>query len=190
MLESGGEGARRRSAGESKPRRPRAAAASSSFSGPHASAGPYEDEDGTRYVVRLERVPGGVRLAEWAGSQLRVRAPVLDIDDLHRLVAATEGVLAEADARALASALATEADRDREAGAGVSGGRSGDFREELRVEPFDGHRVRIGRWLQRPGAGWELREAAPMLPASRFADALADAASAGLLGGRASESPG
>ena len=72
------------------------------------SAGPYEDEDGTGYVVRLERVPGGVRLAEWAGSELRRRAPVLRAADVAPLAAGAEGVLSEGDARALAGALGQE----------------------------------------------------------------------------------
>jgi hypothetical protein len=133
-------------------------------------------------MVRLERVPGGVRLAEWAGSQLRVRAPVLPAQDLPGLLAGAEGVLAEPDARRLAEAARAEPDPDRRPEAGVSRGRSGDFREELRVEPVEGERLRIGRWLERPGSGWELRDAAPMLPAARYAEAVADAARQGLLG--------
>src|SRR5687767_5616074 len=51
-----------------------------SFSGPHVSAGPYERdtrEPGTgedRYEVRLEKVPGGVRLAQWSRGSLERRA--------------------------------------------------------------------------------------------------------------------
>ncbi len=146
------------------------------------SAGPFEDADGERYTVRLERVPGGVRLAEWAGSQLRPRAPVLALDDLTGLVLGAQGVLADRDAEALAAALRTES---REAqsgiGAGVSRGRTGDFRDELRVEPVEGRRVRVARWVLRPGTGWELQDAPPMLPAKRYAEALGGAVRNGLV---------
>jgi hypothetical protein len=177
---------RRAATGEPRAKRSREGAASPAFSGPHASAGPYEDEDGERYVVRLERVPGGVRLAEWAGSQLRVRAPVLPAGDLPELVSGATGVLTDSDAGLLAEAIACEPFPGREP-VGVSRGRSGDFREELRVEPATDGRVRVGRWVQRPGAGWELRDAAPMLPAARFAEALRGAAQAGLIGSGASD---
>jgi hypothetical protein len=133
--------------------------------GPYAAAGPYED-DGTTYEVRLERVPGGLRLAEWAGDELRRRAPMLPADDLAGLVAgaAEKGLLEEGD---LARIAAGGGDR-------VSKGRSGELREELRVEVLEDGRVRIGRWLYRPGTReWELQEAPPMLPAARYAEALA-----------------
>ena len=64
MLES-----RSATATRSKPaKRPKPSAATKApaFSGPHSAAGPYEHDD-VRYLVRLEKVPGGVRLAEWAG---------------------------------------------------------------------------------------------------------------------------
>jgi hypothetical protein len=171
---SSGGGSSRRSAAEKK--------AAGAFSGPHVSAGPFEDPDGVRYTVRLERVPGGVRLAEWSGSQLRARAPVLATDDLTTLVAGADGVLAAHDAEALAGALRTEPQGGAfGAHAGVSRGRAGDFREELRVEPLDGRRVRVARWVLRPGAGWELQDAPPMLPAKRYAEALADAVGKGLM---------
>ena len=53
------------------------------------------------------------------------------------------------------------------------------MREELRVEPLDAGRLRIARWIMRPGRGWELQEAPVMLPARRFAEALASGAAAG-----------
>ena len=86
--------------------------------------------------------------------------------DLAKLVtaAAEKGLLGEGD-------LARIATGDGEP---VSRGRSGELREELRVETLDGDRLRIGRWLYRPGTGeWELQHAAPMLPAARYAEALA-----------------
>ena len=55
---------------------------------------------------------------------------------------------------------------------GVSAGRSGDMREELRAEVGDDGMLRIGRWLYRPNQGWELQEAPVMLPAKRLAEAL------------------
>lgn len=133
--------------------------------GPYAAAGPYED-DGHSYEVRLERVPGGLRMAEWAGDELRRRAPVLAAGDLGALVAgaAEKGLLGEGDLARIAAG----------GGDPVSRGRSGEMREELRVELLEGGRLRIGRWLYRPGTNqWELQEAPPMLPAARYAEALA-----------------
>jgi hypothetical protein len=140
------------------------------FTGPYASAGPYEREDGTRYEVRLERVPGGLRLAQWSGGSMQKAAPVLSAADLPGMLATTRerSLLAERDQEALERALPGAF-----AGAGVSAGRSGDMREELRVEAGDDGMVRIGRWLYRPNQGWELQEAPVMLPAKRFAEALA-----------------
>lgn len=155
--------------------------------GPHATAGPYDREDGERYEVRLERVPGGVRLGSWSSAALERRAPVLRLDDLAGLVldADERELLSERDRIALREALAAE---QKPAGApaaatfGASPGRSGDLSDELRVERLDGERVRIARWLYRPGPGeWELQEAAPMLPAARFAEALASAVRDGVL---------
>ena len=132
--------------------------------GPYAAAGPYED-DGTSYEVRLERVPGGLRLAEWADGQLRRRAPVLATQDVQALVAgaAEKGLLGEGELARIAAG-----------GEPVSPGRSGELRDELRLESLEGGRVRIGRWLYRPGTReWELQEAPPMLPAGRYAEAFA-----------------
>ena len=146
------------------------------FTGPYASAGPYEDDEGDRYDVRLEKVPGGVRLAEWAAGQIRRRAPVLGADDLRAMIhdVRERAVLPERDADALAEAVTAPGEGD-----GSSRGRSGDMQEELRVERLDGDRVRIGRWILRPGAGWELQEAPVMLPADRYAEAIRGAALVG-----------
>lgn len=174
----------------SKGRTPEQKRAAGAFSGPHASAGPFEDAERGRYTVRLERVPGGVRLGEWSGSQLQARAPVVRPTDLAALVTGAEGVLAPRDAEAMGAALRTPpAQAAAQPGAGVSRGRSGDFREELRVEALANGRLRVARWVLRPGAGWELQDAPPMLPARRYAEALADAAAKGLLAG-ASEHAG
>jgi hypothetical protein len=142
------------------------------FSGPHVTAGPYE-RDGGSYEVRLERVPGGVRLAEWSGGRLERRAPELPAADLATLVgSAVDGdLLSSRDAEALREAMRAEPATGADAAA-ASPGRSGDMREELRVERLDAGRVRVGRWLLYPSRGWELQHAAPMLPAARYAEAL------------------
>jgi hypothetical protein len=129
------------------------------YQGPYAAAGPYEDE-GQHYEVRLERVPGGLRLAEWQAGSLRKRAPVLGAADLLTLVeqaAQRELLPSVPDLRPW----------------GSSPGRTGELRDELRVEPLEGDRVRIARWILRPNFGWELQEAPVMLPAARYVEALA-----------------
>jgi hypothetical protein len=138
--------------------------------GPYASAGPYEREGGTRYEVRLEKVPGGVRLAQWSGGSIEKAAPVLAAEDLPRMLATTRerSLLPERDQDALDGALSP----GEPAGVGISAGRSGDFRDELRAEVGDDGMLRIARWLYRPNQGWELQEAPVMLPAKRLAEAL------------------
>ena len=59
---------------------------------------------------------------------------------------------------------------------GASPGRSGELRDELRVERLDDERLRIARWIMRPNRGWELQEAPVLLPAERFVGALEAAA--------------
>ena len=148
------------------------------FRGPYATAGPY-DRDGEAVEVRLEKVPGGVRLAEWSRGSLQRRAPVLPADDLRGLVAQAREreVLPERDLGRLESALGEAAGAT--AGWGASAGRAGDLREELRVEAVGDGSVRIARWILRPHADWELQDAPPMLPVARFAEALAAAVRAG-----------
>ena len=101
----------------------KAPAGARKVSGQYGAAGPYEDLEVSRYEVRLERVPGGLRLAEWvlATGELRRRAPVLEAADLPGLVerAIEKGVVADAEAEKLADAVAAEQ------GSGVSRGRSG-----------------------------------------------------------------
>jgi hypothetical protein len=136
------------------------APAASTYRGPHASAGPYSDDAGS-YEVRIERVPGGLRLASWAAGSIRRAAPTLRAEDLPGLFerAAEEGVVEEG--------LADGAPAQE----GASPGRAGELREELRVEPLDDGRVRVARWILRPNRGWELQEAPVMLPAARYAEA-------------------
>jgi hypothetical protein len=152
--------------------------------GPYVTAGPYEDDGGgARYEVRLERVPGGVRLATWSLSQLQRSAPVLAAGDLPGLIgtARERTLLPDRDLQSLEAALdAGTADGDRPE-FGASPGRSGDLRDELRVEPVEGGRLRIARWIMRPNFGWELQDAPVMLPAKRYAEALRAAARGGLL---------
>jgi hypothetical protein len=162
--------------------------------GPSASAGPYE-RDGETYEVRLERVPGGLRLAEWSSGQLRASAPMLRAGDVRHLIrdASGSGVLEPSQDEELARALAepsgglapTEVSsapaESGAAGYGASPGRSGELRDELRVERLDGGRLRFARWVFRPGTGWDLLDSPTMLPAGRYAEALADAARQGLI---------
>jgi hypothetical protein len=93
-------------------------------------------------------------------------------------------LLPEREVEALERALVAAPDGPapaRDGQFGASPGSAGLMREELRVERLDGDRVRIARWILRPSHGWELQEAPTMLPAKRYAEALADAARRGLL---------
>jgi hypothetical protein len=157
-------GAKRRSAAP-------AAGAPRASRGPFVSAGPYDGAE-----VRLERVPGGLRLASWRGGQIERTAPVLDAAD-------APGLLAEAVTKEL---LAGPPPENGEGGGevgvfGASPGRSGELRDELRVERLDEGRIRVARWIMRPNRGWELQEAPVMLPPARFTQALAAAAGKGVL---------
>ena len=139
--------------------------------GEFASAGPYE---GGR-EVRLEKVPGGLRLASWHAGQLVKDAPVMALEDLPGLLhsAAEQGFMDEP---------ALPPDGAPALGAhGASPGRTGELRDELRVERLDDGRLRIARWIMRPNRGWELQEAPVLLPANRFAGALGSAAERGVL---------
>jgi hypothetical protein len=167
------------SSGTSRAQKP----GSRQFSGPHVSAGPYEREGGESYEVRLEKVPGGVRLAQWSRGSLERRAPELPAADVAGLVGAAleEDWFDARDRERLVAALAGGNGGDP-AEYGASPGRAGDMREELRVEGVGDGRVRVGRWLFWPGRGWELQEAPPMLPAARYAEALREASAGGVLG--------
>ena len=139
--------------------------------GEFASAGPYEDGR----EVRLEKVPGGLRLAIWQAGQLVRDAPVLALEDL-------PGILASAAEQGLLEPADLPAGGDPAIGAhGASPGRSGELRDELRVERLDDDRLRIARWIMRPNRGWELQEAPVLLPGDRFLRALASAAERGVL---------
>ena len=152
------------------------------FSGPFSSAGPYEDEVGDRYQVRLEKVPGGMRAAEWAAGSLRRRAPVVNTTDLGALVAGVLEHLRPREADRLRAAIETQAERGHDASAvAASRGRAGIMQDELRIEGLGDGRARIARWVLRPGAEWELQDAPVMLPPERYAEAISQAARNGLL---------
>lgn len=139
--------------------------------GDFAAAGPYDDGR----EVRLERVPGGLRLAAWHAGQLVKGAPVLALEDL-------PGMLSSAAEQGLLDPVELANGGDPAIGAhGASPGRSGELRDELRVERLDDDRLRIARWIMRPNRGWELQEAPVLLPAARFAGALESAAERGVL---------
>jgi hypothetical protein len=122
-------------------------------------------------------VPGGLRLAAWHAGQLAREAPVLELEDLPEMLrsAVEQGLLS-----------APEGDWTGEPALGRHGaspGRTGELRDELRVERVDDDRVRIARWIMRPNRGWELQEAPVLLPAERFVGALEAAAATGVLAG-------
>lgn len=181
VLDPGGQRARRKPSGAPRKRSGGERGATPAFSGPHVAGSARRDGDDALYLIRLERVPGGVRLGEWRGSALAPRAPVLPAEELADLVARCGEALQARDADRLRAALATDADPEKGGDAGVSRGRSGDFKEELRVEALDDGQLRVARWVLRPAVGWELQDAPPMLPAGRYAEALADAARRGLI---------
>jgi hypothetical protein len=155
--------------------RVQAAGATRVSRGPFASAGPYENGR----EVRLEKVPGGLRLAAWHAGQLVKEAPVLSLADLPPMVrsAVAKDLL---DEPRLANGGAAAPPPD---GHGASPGRTGELRDELRVERLDGDRVRIARWVMRPNRGWELQDTPVLLPATRFVQALENAAAKGVLAG-------
>ena len=162
---SASSGARR----ASKP----AAAAARSSRGPFVSAGPYDGAE-----IRLERVPGGLRLAAWRGGQIERSAPVLAALDVPALLAEA----AAQDLLPLAGPGEPSAANAEPGTFGASAGRAGELRDELRVERLDDERVRVARWVMRPNRGWELQQAPVMLPPKRFSEALAAAARKGVLG--------
>lgn len=156
--------------------------------GPYAAAGPYEGRE-----LRLERVPGGLRLASWRGGQLERSAPLLPLEDLSALLsqALAKELLPLAELQALSEELgadgaagALETGLTAEAATSVYGrspGRSGELRDELRVELLEDGELRLARWLMRPNRGWELQQAPVLMPAARFVQALTDAARRGVL---------
>ena len=143
---------------------------------PHVSVGPIEHE-ARIYEVRLEQVPGGLRLGQWRDGELQRRAVVLPASAVRELVG---------EARGKGYVGFELPDGAPEAGGDVatSAGRAGDMQEELRLErtPERGF-VRIARWIFWPGTGvgWELQDAPVMLPEKRYEQVLTDAAAKGLV---------
>ena len=144
---------------------------------PYVSVGPIEREARV-YEVRLEKVPGGLRLGQWRAGELERKAPVLPASALRELVD-------EARGRGLAAFDLPARSEDSGDTMGVSGGRAGDMTEELRVERLPDGSIRIARWIFWPGTGvgWELQDAPVMLPEKRYEQALTDAAIKGVLKG-------
>ena len=142
---------------------------------PHVSVGPVERE-ARIYEVRLEKVPGGLRLGQWRSGELERKAPVLPASSLREL-------LDEARGRGFTGFDLVEGMRESGDDYGVSGGRAGDMNEELRVERVGDGLIRIARWIFWPGTGvgWELQDAPVMLPEKRYEQALTDAAIKGLI---------
>jgi hypothetical protein len=139
------------------------------------SVGPVE-HDARVYEVRMEKVPGGLRLGQWRSGELERKAPVLPASALRELVDDARG-------RGFVRFDLIEDMRDAGDDYGLSPGRAGDMQEELRVERVGEGFVRIARWIFWPGTGvgWELQDAPVMLPEKRYEQALTDAAIKGLL---------
>ena len=142
---------------------------------PRVSTEPIEHE-ARIYEVRLEQVPGGLRLAQWHSGELERKAPVLP-------ASAVRGLFDEARGRGF-----TRFDIPERADAAAddiakSPGRAGDMQEELRLEGLGDGFVRIARWIFWPGTGvgWELQDAPVMLPEKRYEQVLSDAAAKGLI---------
>src|SRR3954462_15852908 len=93
---------------------------------PHVSVGPVERE-ARIYEVRLEQVPGGLRLGQWRSGELERKAAVLPATSLRELVD-------EARGRGLVKFDVPERVEVTGEPFGVSTGPSGDMNEELRVE--------------------------------------------------------
>src|SRR3954462_1246563 len=107
---------------------------------PHVSVAPVEHE-ARIYEVRLEQVPGGLRLGQWRSGELERKAPVLPASALREL-------FDEARGRGLVKFDLPEGMADAGDDMGVSGGRAGDMKEELRLERVaEPGFVRIARWI-------------------------------------------
>jgi hypothetical protein len=151
-------------------------AAARTYVGPHASTGPF-NRDARVYEVRFEKVPGGLRLAEWRGGALERHAPVLPASALRELVD-------EAAGRSLVHfSLPDPPETPAQDATAASPGQAGDMRDELRVERAEEPgTIRVARYIYWPGdQRWELQESPVMLPENRFEEALTAAAEAGLI---------
>ncbi len=139
-----------------------AAAAAAAIRYPHVSTGPVEHE-ARIYEVRLEQVPGGLRLGQWRSGELERKAPVLPASALRAL-------FEEAGGRGFVRFEPGDLPRTA-----ASPGRAGDMNDELRLEQLGDGYVRLARWIFWPGTGvgWELQEAPVMLPEQRYEQVLA-----------------
>jgi hypothetical protein len=143
---------------------------------PHVSVAPVEHE-ARIYEVRLEQVPGGLRLGQWRAGELERKAPVLPATGLREL-------LDEALGRGFVRFSLDDPGELVGQGAVASPGRAGDMQEELRLERLETPGfVRVARWIFWPGTGvgWELQEAPVMLPEKRYEQVLSAAVEAGLI---------
>lgn len=143
---------------------------------PHVSVGPIEHE-ARIYEVRLEQVPGGLRLGQWRGGELERKAPVLPTSSLRELIDDARG-------RGYVKFDLPEQVGDTGDPVASSPGRAGDMNEELRLERLpDPGFVRIARWIFWPGTGvgWELQDAPVMLPEQRYEQVISEAARKGLI---------
>jgi hypothetical protein len=150
---------------------------------PHVAIAPVEHE-ARIYEVRLEQVPGGLRLGQWRSGELERKAPVLPASGVRELVD-------EARGRGLVKFDVPEGTAGGGDDYALSAGRSGDMQEELRLERLGDGFVRIARWIFWPGTGvgWELQDAPVMLPAKRYAEVLSKAVRGGLLPSTTAVSP-
>lgn len=143
---------------------------------PHVSVAGVEHE-GRIYEIRLEQVPGALRMGQWRGGELERKAPILTPSALRELIE-------EATGRGFLAVDLPETSAEATGEVAVSAGRSGDMNEELRLErmPEPGF-VRIARWVFWPGegVGWELHDSPVMLPPKRYEQVLQDAAAKGLV---------
>lgn len=142
---------------------------------PHVAVGPVEHE-ARIYEVRLEQVPGGLRLGQWRSGELERKAVVVSVSALRELID-------EARGRGFVKFHLPEDMRDSGDDMGVSAGQAGDMKDELRVERIGEGFARIARWIFWPGTGvgWELQDAPVMLPEKRYEQALTDAAIKGVI---------
>lgn len=126
--------------------------------------------------IRLEKVPGGLRLAAWRAGSIDKRAPTMPRS-------AARALAEEGRERGIVNFDLPEPTETRSQGTAASEGRAGDMKEELRLETLDEGLVRIARWVFWPGAGagWQLQDSPVLLPEDRFEQVFSEAARSGLI---------
>jgi hypothetical protein len=139
------------------------------------TVGPVE-HDARIYEVRLEQVPGGLRLGQWREGELERKATVVPASALRQL-------FDEARGRGYVKFDLMEGLQPSGDDIASSGGRAGDMQEDLRIELLGDGFVRVARWIFWPGTGvgWELQDAPVMLPEKRYEQVLSDAAVKGII---------